>query len=78
MVSEAQGTRNKEERTRGKAMDGCVQDDGRMVDLDKVDDRIEWRKVSRRPNPPSGDKREDDDDDDDDDDDEMDSKVSSL
>ena len=26
---------------------GCVRDDGRVVDLDKVDDRIEWRKVSR-------------------------------
>ena len=73
---------------------GCVQDDGRMVDLDKVDDRIEWRKVSRRPESPWRDKREDDgdddddedddnddvddDDNDDDDDDEMDSKVSSL
>ena len=28
---------------------GCVRDDGRVVDLDKVDYRIEWRKVSRRP-----------------------------
>ena len=26
-----------------------IWDDGRVVDLDKVDDRIEWRKVSRQP-----------------------------
>ena len=31
---------------------GCVRDDGRVVDLDKVDDKIEWRKLSRRPDPP--------------------------
>ena len=42
MVSGAQGTRNKEERTPEKAMDGLCWDDGRVVDLDKVDDRIEW------------------------------------
>ena len=29
---------------------GCVRDDVRVVDLDKVDDKIEWRKVWRRPN----------------------------
>ena len=39
-----------------------IWDDGRVVDLDKVDDRIEWRKVSRRSDPSWGDKREDDDD----------------
>ena len=42
VVSGAQGTRNKEERTPEKAMDGLCWDDGRVVDLDKVDDRIEW------------------------------------
>jgi hypothetical protein len=34
-------------RLRKRWMD-CVQDDGRVVDLDKVDDRIAWSKVSRR------------------------------
>jgi hypothetical protein len=43
----------------------CVRD-GREVDLDKGNDRVEWSKVSRRPDPPWGDKRDDDDDDDDD------------
>jgi hypothetical protein len=28
----------------------CVWDDGKMVNLDKVDNRIAWSKVSRRPN----------------------------
>ena len=28
---------------------GVGMHDGRLVDLDKVDDKIEWRKVSRRP-----------------------------
>lgn len=44
------GTR-KRGRPRKRWMD-CVRDDGRVVDLDKVDDRIEWREVSRRPDPP--------------------------
>ena len=56
------GTR-KRGRLRKRWMD-CVRDDGRVVDLDKVDDRIEWREVSRQPKPPWGDKRDDDDDDD--------------
>ena len=43
------GTR-KRGRPRKRWM-GCVRDDGRVVDLDKVDYRIEWRKVSRRPPP---------------------------
>ena len=38
----------------------CVRD-GREVDLDKGNDRVEWSKVSRRPDPPWGDKRDDDD-----------------
>ena len=41
----------REPGTRRRESDG-VRDDGRVVDLEKVDDRIEWRKVSRRLNPP--------------------------
>jgi hypothetical protein len=29
----------------------CARDDGRVVDLDKVNDRIEWSKVSRVDDP---------------------------
>ena len=36
----------REPGTRRRESDG-VRDDGRVVDLEKVDDRIEWRKVSR-------------------------------
>ena len=54
------GTRNKEERTpksdgwavfgmMGEWWMGCVRDDGRVVDLDKVDDRIEWRRCRDDP-----------------------------
>jgi hypothetical protein len=32
----------------------CVKDDGRVVDLDKVNDRVEWSRVSRRPDPLEG------------------------
>ena len=42
------GTRRSARRR--KRWMGCVRDDGRVVDLDKVDDKIEWRKVWRRPN----------------------------
>lgn len=34
--------------------DGWVRDDGRVVGLDAVNDRIEWRKVSRGPHPLQG------------------------
>jgi hypothetical protein len=55
------GTRSRS-RPRRRWRD-CVRDDGRVVDLDKVNDRVERSKVSRRPDLPSGDKRDDDDDD---------------
>ena len=32
----------------------CMRDDGRVADLDKVDDRIKWRKMYWRPNPLEG------------------------
>ncbi|KAK4314273.1 hypothetical protein Pmani_014425 [Petrolisthes manimaculis] len=38
-------------RPRKRWMD-CVRDDGRQVDLSKVGDRVMWRAVSRRPDPP--------------------------
>jgi hypothetical protein len=44
------GTRSRG-RPRKRWMD-CVKDDGRVVDLDKVNGRVEWSRVSRRPDPP--------------------------
>ena len=44
-----------ETRSRGrprKRWVDSVRDDGRVVDLDKVNDRVEWSKVSRQPEPP--------------------------
>ena len=55
------GTR-KRGRPRKRWMD-CVRGDSKVVDLSRVSDRRQWRAVSRRPGPPSGDKRDDDDDD---------------
>ena len=46
------GTR-KRGRPRKRLMD-CMRDDGRVADLDKVDDRIKWRKMYWRPNPLEG------------------------
>ena len=48
-------------RPRKRWMD-CVRDYGRVVDLDKVNDRVEWSNVLRRPSPLEGDKRDDGDD----------------
>lgn len=44
------GTRSRG-RPRKRWID-CVRDDGRVVDLGKVNDRIEWSKMSRRPDLP--------------------------
>ena len=64
MVSGGQGDGNKEARGRPrKRWIDCVRDDGRVLDLSRVGDRRQWRAVSRRPDPPWGDKRDDDDDD---------------
>jgi hypothetical protein len=41
------GTRSRG-RPRKRWMD-CIRDDGRVVDLDKVNDRVEWSKVTRPP-----------------------------
>ena len=41
-------------RSRGRPINrwmDCARDDGRVVDLDKVNDRIEWSKVSRVDDP---------------------------